>query len=90
MSAALVTLRRYVSLLNDPRPGARGHRASEHEAVRINSGGWYHTGRMNGKFRNWPMNGSWRRKVMMTGKKSLKKNQKKPRRGYQIMYGDAS
>jgi hypothetical protein len=66
-----VILRRYVSLLNDLRAEARDRNAR----VSVNRAketwkGW-RTGRINGKFKKLPTNGSWRRKVMMTGKKSL-------------------
>jgi hypothetical protein len=46
----------------------RGSRANKRDKIQVKrrSMGAYRAD--NGKFRNWPMNNSWRKKVVMTGK----------------------
>jgi hypothetical protein len=66
-----VILQRYVSLLNGPRTGTHWVHVSERDKAQAKNEAAWRTGRMKGRFRNAPMNGNWRRKVRITGKKSL-------------------
>jgi hypothetical protein len=70
-SVVSVILRRYASLLNGPRAETRGRCTSKRQTRPSKSDKMRRTGRIYGRFRKWPINGSWRRKVRMTGKKSL-------------------